>query len=530
MQSKDTELKAAAASDELTGQVPVVAFLKDPRSYFDGPTKVRVQETHSAIVFLTGAYAYKLKKAVKFSFLDFTTLDRRRHSCEEELRLNSRFAPELYLEVLPISRSEQGLHFGAGGEIVDYVVKMRQFDDHSLFDDLAADGALEKTWLLQITDVIARFHLNAESTPDFWGPDYVRSSFSKNFETCRLFVPEVFESSALAAVEQQTFELFELRKELIRARQLTHVRELHGDLHLRNMCVFEGKAMLFDGIDFNPQLSHCDVFADFAFFVMDLLVRRRASDAALVWNRYLQETDDFSGLRLLPLYVSYRAGVRAMVSCLELASAHTDGERRDLVAEGREYLELALRSSTATSTTVVAVGGLAGSGKSTVSSLLAQELGFVHIRSDAVRKHLCGIALSEHAPKTAYSAEQTKATYSGLLDRARLALEAGYGVIIDAVYHSEEERRRVEELAAELKVPFVGLWCTLPVEIAKQRVRARRGDISDADESVVSLQETYSLGEIQWQRIDTSVDEAASLAAALEQLEQLRIETRKPRS
>jgi aminoglycoside phosphotransferase family enzyme/predicted kinase len=500
---------------ETDRQAEILAFLQKPENYPHPVRILRHVETHISHVFLTGEYAYKLKKIVKFDFLDFSTLEKRKHCCEEELRLNRRFAPELYLEVLALSRHDGRLHMNSQGEAVEYLVKMRQFDENSLFDELAARGELGQCLLLQITDVIARFHNEAAAQPEYWSYEYISEAIKQTLAGCAEFSPAVIERVQIELLGEKLGSVILGLQDLIRRRQETHVRELHGDLHLKNMCVYRKRAQLFDGIEFNPKLSNCDVWADLAFFIMDLLFRGLEEEAALVWNHYLQETDDFEGFRLLDLYVSYRAAIRARISCLEIESAETEEARMSLEAAAGEYISLALRSLEPHRRKIIAVGGLAGTGKSTLSSLLAQQLQAVHVRSDAVRKHLCGVPTNKKAPQAAYSEEMNKRTYRGMLERAYKVLEANRTVILDAVYHSSEWREEVEALAEEMSIPFVGLWCEVSPKVAQERVRMRIGDISDADESVVALQQQYDLGVLEWHRIDTSRHEQQSVAAAL---------------
>lgn len=495
-------------------QRELVAYLLKPESYPHHVAEIRHVETHISHLFLTGEYAYKLKKAVKFDFLDFTTLEQRKHFCEEEVRVNSRYAAELYLDVLPISRVDGQYLLGDASAPVEYLIRMREFDSESLFDRRAEQGTLDEASLLGITDAIARFHESAPRRPEFWSPESVRRAYETTLdELAKLGVSPAVEQQ-IAAIRSAATARIARDAETMRRRQGSHVRECHGDLHLKNMCSFGGRPLPFDGIEFNPTLSNCDVWADLAFFVMDLQSRTLHEAATAVINQYLQETDDFDGLRLLDLYVSYRAAIRARISALEVGSAATSDERETLLSDSARYLALAASTLEPRRRALIAVGGLAGSGKSTVSNRLAKLLGAVHIRSDAVRKHLLNIRPSARAPVSAYRPEVSDSVYRALLDRAEIALTAGYPVIVDAVYHSPAWRGSVEALAARLRVPFAGFWCDAPAEITVARVRQRTGDISDATDTVVRLQQEYELGDITWTKLDTvrPPEEAAAFA------------------
>lgn len=493
-------------------QDEVVAFLSTPSSYPHPVERVSHLETHISHIFLTGPFAYKLKKPVKFDFLDFSRPEDRLRYCEDERRMSSRFAPDLYVGVLAIRRAPHGLAFGELGELVDAVVKMRQFDNETLFDRLAEQGTLTEGLLLEITDRIASFHLSATPQPSYWSASAVAEAIARNLAGLDEFVPALFRRDEVNSLRKEFQNALRAHSELLERRRVTHVRELHGDLHLRNMCVLDGRAQLFDGIEFNPTLSNCDTWADLSFFIMDLVFRGLGEAASLVWNRYLLQTDDFEGLELLPLYLAYRASIRARISALEMGSSAPNVHG----AEAQRYLQLALAFLRPPTPALVCVGGLSGSGKSTLSALLSKKIRAVHVRSDAIRKHLVGCALTERAPETAYGEETTRATYRGAFDRARHALRGGQSVIVDATFSSEADRQAAERLADEERVPFFGFWCEVSAETARERIRARRNDISDADEVVLAGQIARGAGDVRWKRIDSSRDVGAAVEEMLD--------------
>ena len=410
----------------------------------------------------------------------------------------------MYLGVIPISCHNKKIIFGIADQILDYVVKMEQFDNELLFDNLARKGQLKEVLLYEATEIIAAFHKSANSEPDYWDSEDVSNSLHDNFKLLNKFSPSTLDRDLLNELIRRTEVSINLLRELINKRQNTHVRAVHGDLHLKNICIFNGRTHLFDGIEFNPALSNCDVWADLAFLIMDLIFRDRFSDAALVWNHYLLETDDYQGLELLNIYISYRAGVRAKVNCLALEEKLSTEDSENFANDAIKYLKLSLQMLQPTKGRVIAIGGFSGSGKSTLSSLLAKRLQGIHVRSDAVRKHLIGIPLLETAPEDAYSKEMNTKTYDGLLERAQYALNSGRAVIIDATFLSLEKRKEIENFAKNKGVTFNGIWCYVPLEIAQKRMAKRVNSISDANEDILSFQKSYNLGNISWEQIDTS--------------------------
>jgi len=508
---------------KLDDQIKLVAFLKEPKNYPHSVQHITHIETHISHLFLTGDFAYKLKKAIKFDFLDFSTREKRKKFCNEEIRLNSRFAPEIYVQVVPILEAGEKLFFeseASEGIEIDYLVKMLQFDQSTLFDRLAAEGHLNDSLLIQITDEISNFHLKADNQPSFWGVESVERILESSLAECAPYCENQTEQTKLNLLRQSLLAKFVSLQKVILNRQTTHVRALHGDLHLRNMCIFKGKVQLFDGIEFNPELSNCDVWADIAFFIMDLMFRNLRESAALVWNRYLEATDDFEGFKLLDLYVSYRALVRAKVAFLTSGAAVDETSKNKARDEGGAYLDLAIDSLKKGKTCIVAIGGISGSGKTTIASELAKRVPGVHLRSDAVRKHIAGISLLEQGSEEVYSDVMSEKTYNGLTERARHVLRAGYIVFVDAVFSSLKQREEIEELARSLSVPFVGIWCELPSELAMERVRLRKGDISDANEDVVAMQESIlkessPLGKPRWHHLNTSQQKQVSIDTAM---------------
>lgn len=486
-------------------QSEVVEFLSRPESY-GTESPVRRIDTHGAMVFLTGRHAIKLKRAVYFDYMDYSTVSRRQSACEAELRVNRRTAPTIYREALPIARRSDGvLDWGGRGEIVDWVVVMTRFDENRVFDELAQRGGLDGTLIDGLADAVARFHEQAEPAPGFGGTRAIAEVIAENAtELARypgLFHGARVEESRVAA----SAVLTALAPRLERRRETGLVRRCHGDLHLRNVCLVDDRPTLFDAIEFNESFACIDVFFDLAFLLMDLWHRGLTAEANRVLNRYLWRRDDLDGLGPLPLFLSCRAAIRAHVAAAAGESSSDRGGKRERNDEARAYFGLAMRFLERRPPRLIAIGGLSGSGKSTVARRLAPTIGCAPgalvVQSDVVRKRMFGIDPESRLPAVAYSAEMDRRVYAELRAQAQTALAAGAGVIVDAVHARPEQRLALERLAETLGVRFSGLWLDAPTATLVERVTCRGADVSDATAAVVAMQEDYETGDILWPRI-----------------------------
>jgi hypothetical protein len=502
-------------------QSEVIAFLSRPESYGAGVTTVERIDTHAAMVFLAGERAYKLKRAVRFAYLDYSTTALRCRFCEAELALNRRTAPQLYLSVRSLNRIADGrLAFDAPGPVVDCVVEMRRFDQSDLFDAMAARGALTEALMLELAEAIARFHAEAAPTPDMGGSEGIAEVLDGNAQSFAPATPAVFDPGMVNALDEASRAELGRRAALLdRRRRSGRVRQCHGDLHLRNICLVDGRPTLFDCIEFSRSLACIDLLYDLAFLLMDLCHRRLGALANAVFNRYLDVGDEGGeGLAVLPLFLSARAAIRAHVAAAAAARQQDASAEARLAEEARSYLAMALALLSPPSPVLLAVGGLSGSGKSTLAHDLAPELGAVPgarvLRSDVLRKRLMGVPPTTPLPEAAYAPEVTERVYATLRREARDALAAGHGVIVDAVFARESERNAVAEVARELGVPFHGFWLEAPAEILEARLAARRGDASDATPAVMRRQLTFDIGRLDWIRLDAAVDRRACLEAA----------------
>lgn len=490
-------------------QSEVIAFLSDPASYGDGRAKVSRIDTHGAAVFLVGARAYKLKHAVKLPYMDFSTIARRRAACEAELRLNRRTAPEIYRRLCPVTRAADGeLALGGAGRAVDWLVEMVRFDQKLLFDRMAERGELDGALMEQLADVVAAFHAEAERQSGGGGAEALERVIDNNARAFESFTGRVLDAAQARRLTGAARGSLEAHRELIeRRRRAGFVRRGHGDLHLRNICLFEGRPTLFDALEFDERLATHDVLYDLAFLLMDLWHRDHRDFANLVLNRYLWHQPELAGLALLPLFLSCRAGIRAHVSA-SMAEWQDDAAKvESLHDEARAYLALGLEFLTPQAPLLLAIGGLSGSGKTTLARSVAPGLGrppgAAVLRSDVVRKQIMGVAPTQRLGPEGYERSVTTRTYATLRARAGDALRAGQSVVVDAVHARPDERAALRQVAEDAGQAFLGLWLEAPPAAMAERLKARRGDASDATLAVLEQQLAYDLGEVAWRRIDT---------------------------
>jgi uncharacterized protein len=489
-------------------QTEVVEFLASPDTH--AGAAVERLDTHASIVFVAGGRAWKLKRAVRYDYLDFSTAERRRLMCEAEVRINRRTAPTLYRRVVAVTREHDGsLALGGSGGAVDWLVEMVRFDQEGLFDRLAARDALDIELMRPLATAIAHFHLAAERRPDHGGRSGMRWVVDGNATGFAEQGAGILEPSLCATVTSQARQALERCGTLLDARRdAGFIRQCHGDLHLRNIVLLDGRPTLFDAIEFNDEIACIDVLYDLSFLLMDLWRRRLPRHANVLWNGYLTDTADLDGVALLPLFLSCRAAIRAKTS-VTAATLQRDSQRRtELEQVARDYLVTAAALLRPPAPYLIAVGGVSGTGKSTLALALAPSVGAVPgavvIRSDEIRKRLCGVEPPEHLGPEGYTPEVSRRVYAMVAERAASLARGGHAVIADAVFVRQPDRESIERAAAAAGVPFVGLWLDAPEPVLLARAARRRRDPSDADAGVIRSQLVQETGPILWQRVDAS--------------------------
>jgi aminoglycoside phosphotransferase family enzyme/predicted kinase len=503
-------------AEEPSDQSAVFDLLSDPATYRLREPIVRI-DTHGAAVFLAGPDVYKVKRAVRFPFMDFSTLDKRRVACEAEVAVNRANAPELYLGVVAITRGASGLTLAGQGEVVEWAVHMRRFDEGRTLDHLANRGEIDAMLVARLASAVEAAHRAA--------PVVMGKATTKTFR-CQMeqvldglaSAPDVFPTPAVTALQASMRTAFARVEPLLREREACgETRRCHGDLHLGNIVMIEDQPVLFDAIEFDEKIATCDVLYDLAFVLMDLWTRELHREANHLLARYLWLCTDverqLAGLAALPLFLALRASIRAEVTALR------PGDREVHSARARSYLDAAQDFLADAPVELVAVGGLSGTGKTVLAEALAAGIGrppgAVHLRSDIERKRLAHHGELDRLPDTAYRPESSAMTYERLRKLAAITLAAGQSVVVDATHRRSEDRNALRDIAGRFGARFTGLWLDAPTAVRTARVTRRRLDASDATPEVASAQDRDEVGDSDWQRLDVSGPLQAVIYSAL---------------
>jgi uncharacterized protein len=504
-------------------QTQTMEFLSSSSTH--GGATVEQIDTHASVVFLAGERALKLKRAVRYDYLDFSTAARRKAMCDAELRVNRRTAPALYRRVLAVTREADGtLALDGAGVPVDWVLEMARFDQSGLFDRLAERGELDLDLMGPLAAVVAQFHRAAEPRVDHGGRPGIAWVIDGNASGLIEQGAGILDPAACAALTRDARRVLDRTGALLDARRDDGwVRQCHGDLHLRNIVRLDGRPTLFDGVEFNDEIACIDVLYDLAFLLMDLWRRQLPRHANAVWNGYLAESSELEGLLLLPLFLSCRAAVRAKTSATTARLQDDPARRREIEGLARDYLEMAGQLLRPSGPALIAVGGLSGSGKSVLARALAPSLGpvpgAVVIRSDEIRKRLCGVDPLQRLGPEGYTTEVSARVYASVAERAALVVRGGHAAIADAVFAGLPDREAIERVASAAKIPFVGIWLEAPEAVLTERAAHRQRDPSDADAEVIRKQLTQETGAIGWYRIDGSSAQERVLQQATSMLQ-----------
>jgi aminoglycoside phosphotransferase family enzyme/predicted kinase len=495
---------ADSSAADLRMQENIFAWLTDATAH---PHVHRI-DTHAASVFLEGTRALKIKRAIRFPFLDYSTLEKRKAACDQEILINRQFAPQIYHRVVPITQGSDGsLAIDGQGSPVEYAIEMTRFDERQTIDHLAEAGPLDPDLVDAMAEAIAASHDIAPRAPAEPWIKSIPGIIEDN--TAAFRKAACFPAADIEDLRQASLAALAGIRELLEQRgRQGFIRRCHGDLHLANIVLIDRKPVLFDAIEFDATIASTDVLYDLAFPLMDLIRYGRQAAANALLNRYLGLTasENLDTLGALPLFLSLRAAIRAHVLLARLGRNSRDNA--EVMVSARAYFELACSAITPPPPVLVAIGGLSGTGKSVAARALAPSVlpqpGAVVLRSDVLRKQLFKVGELDRLPENAYHPEITEQIYEILTQRASRALAQGHSVVVDAVFARETERAAVQEAAGRLKVRFVGLFLVTDLATRLSRIDRRERDASDATPDIAGLQEGYNIGALDWADVDAS--------------------------
>ncbi|MFJ5300834.1 AAA family ATPase [Pseudomonas sp. NPDC088368] len=463
----------------------LIAALQNPALFPHPVEQFQVIETHISWVLLTGPYVYKIKKPMNFGFLDFTTLSAREHFCQQELKLNQRLTNDLYLDVLPITGTADAPQLGGEGEAIEFALKIRQFPQDGLLSTLQAKGELTTAHIDDIARQIAEFHMSTPrvlSENPLGSPEYAMAPVTQNFEQILPFLTEKADLIQLNALEAWANASYERLKPLMGRRKTDgFIRECHGDIHLGNITLIDGKVVIFDCIEFNEPFRMTDVYADIGFLAMDLEDRGLKSLSRRLISQYLEHTGDYEGLELLNFYKAYRALVRAKVALFSLSADADHVQRATTLRQYRNYANLAESYSAIPSNFLAITHGVSAVGKSHVAMRLVEALGAVRLRSDVERKRLFGDS------QDLYSADVSRKTYQRLNELAAVVLHAGFPVVIDATFLKLDQRQATAKVAEATGAPFLILDCAAPKAVIQGWLAQRQAQNSDPSDATMEI-------------------------------------------
>lgn len=493
-------------------QTAIVDFLRNTRPKGMVESDIAIIRTHISIVLLIGPRAFKLKRAVKLPYVDFSTAELRFAACQREVELNRRTAPAIYLGVRRITAEPDGsLALDGNGPLLDAVVEMLRFDENMSFERVAKKRMLTPALLTETANAIARFHAVAEVSRGNSGAAIMSDVLALNASA--FATTDVFSRENVVRLKSALDAALDRHRELLDRRGAAgKVRHCHGDLHLGNICLVDNTPTLFDCIEFNDAMATIDVLYDLAFLLMDLWHIGERSEANLVFNRYFDHADEKDGIALLPFFMAVRASIRAHVLATQCQGLNDEG----IAAQARQYFELAGSLLEPQSARLVAIGGLSGTGKSTIAAMIADRIGNAPgarvLASDRIRKQMFQVSAETRLPPEAYRSEISEKVYATQLSEAAAIVATGHSVVAEAVFDREEDRARIADCARKEGVSFTGIWLDAPTDVLLERVDARRNDVSDATTEIVRLQAMRQREPTSWIEI-AALGEPSEIAA-----------------
>ena len=474
----------------------IIQAMQTPEFYDHEVSEVIMLQTHISWVFLTGEFAYKVKKPMDFGFLNFTELKQRKHFCAEEIRLNKRLADQVYIETVKITGSESEPTLNGDGDAIEYAVKMRQFDQSQLIDKLLGNDQLKPNHIDDIAKQVASFHQNiaiADSLSELGTAESVNAPVIQNFDQLDPLIKDTDAREQLKRLQNWSKAEFQkIKPALDQRKQQGFIRECHGDMHLGNMALIDNKATIFDGIEFNDEFRWIDVMSEVAFLVMDLIDRKATAYAYRFLNLYLELTGDYEGLQVLRFYLVYRAMVRAKIASFTLLTPDLpEAEQQKVMQQYSSYTDLAESFTKVNQQTLYITHGVSGSGKTTVSQSLLEDSALIRIRSDIERKRLFNLKSTDSSQSAVdsgiYTDEANLKTYRQLENFAKLILLSGFSVVIDATFLKRENRMPFQELATELSTKFIIIALNNDENTLKQRILNRSSEKNNASEADLNV-------------------------------------------
>lgn len=480
----------------LESREPLVQAMQKPAFYDHDVTEIIMLQTHISWVFLTGEYAYKVKKPMDFGFLNFTELSQRKHYCEEEIRLNKRLAKDIYLQTVSITGTESAPVLNGSGDVIEYAVKMRQFDQTQLVDKLLKNGKLHARHVDEIAGQAAHFHQNIAKSgneSELGSADSVNAPVIQNFDQLDPLIEDADAKEQLQRLRNWSQKEFERIEPVLKERkEKGFIRECHGDMHLGNMALINDHVTIFDGIEFNDEFRWIDVMSEVAFLCMDLFDRNAANFSYRFLNRYLEHSGDYEGIKVLRFYLVYRAMVRAKIASFTLLTPGlSESEKQTTLDQYKSYSNLAESFTLLRKLSVSITHGVSGCGKTTVSQQLLEKNGLIRIRSDIERKRLFGLKSTENSKSQLntgiYNQQANAKTYLQLENFAKIILASGFSVIADATFLNRANRKSFQDIASENSAEFVIVEFDVDKATLEQRITERMADKDNASEASISV-------------------------------------------